>query len=595
MNSISEAREVVFLDFEFRSPKGDFIEAVHCLAAIEQTSGIIHTYDADQLASMTSNPLPTGPDVVYVAFAAAAEWSSFLKLGWKLPQNVIDLRYEFLRWMNGNSAIPKPEKETGIKKTSLLNALRLFGIETATDSGHKTRMREVCIENTVLPAEHKQAVIDYCVEDVRPMLPLLQKILPTAGPLQQVLHRGNYSKVEATIERNGIPIDMESYSSLVGQLQQHIERTVEDHKEQYPFFLPSGLISQKPFAKYLIEHDLPWKRTAAKHLATDAETMREAAEQYPQLAEAYKLVRLFATLQDVSRLPIGSDGRCRYYQNPLGTITSRHAAGLNPFSLKKWVRSLIKPEPGRAIVSADWSSQEIGIAGYLSGDENMKSCFAAAVEGADVYMRFAELSGLVPTGAKREDYELLRSRAKVCFLSANYGAGPYSISDKLGISYGEAKRLLRLYDETFSRYIAWGHEVLNYAYQFGEIQTKYGWRRLITKDIRTDHGRPNSRSIINWPVQSMGAEIMRIAALLCRDNGLNICGTVHDSIVVECSADDVDQVAESMKIIMNDATVSTLNMPSAVDVTTAIYPNRYYDKDGKEDWLRHCQQFGLKD
>ena len=389
----SQFSKVVFLDFEFRCPKGDNIRAVHCLVAMELYSGEIWKYDAEQLSAMTTNPLPTGDDVLYVGYAVSAEWQCFLKLGWDIPENVVDLRYEFLRWRNGNAELPKPEK--GVARTGLLFALRVFNVLTTTDSQHKSDMRQLCIDNDILPTEHRQAVIDYCEEDVRPLPQLLNKLLPTAGAMSQVLFRGRYAEVEASCSSCGIPMDTENLEKLVGNSKQHIAKIAEE--SSFDFFMPSGEISQRKFASYLITNDMPWERTAGDLLATDADTLKESIETYPQMAEAYEVVRTKALLQDLSNLPVGSDGRCRYFQNCFGTVTGRHAASQNPFSMKRWIRYLIQPTKGKAFVSADWKSQEIGIAGYLSNDANMKEVFQAAVEGGDVYMRFAELAGLVPS------------------------------------------------------------------------------------------------------------------------------------------------------------------------------------------------------
>ena len=52
-----------------------------------------------------------------------------------------------------------------------------------------------------------------------------------------------------------------------------------------------------------------------------------------------------------------------------------------------WIRGFIKPPPGHAIAYIDWSSQEVGIAAALSGDENMMADYAAG----DPYI---ELAGL---------------------------------------------------------------------------------------------------------------------------------------------------------------------------------------------------------
>ena len=580
-------KKIIFLDFEFRVPKGDDIQNVHCMAAMERYSGEIWTLDADELAACKENPLPTGDDVCYVAFAAAAELQCFLKLGWEMPKNVIDLRYEWLRWQNGNMALPKSPK--GIHYSSLIWALHTFKITTSTSSAHKEAMRRVCIDNERLPEESKQAVLDYCLEDVRPMIELADKLLLKAGPLEQVLFRGRYAAVEAAIASRGMPIDTETYNHIIGQRKEVVEQLVAD--SPYDFFYATGQVAQKPLAAYLIQNDMEWRKTENGSLKTDVDTFQDAAERYPQLQIAFELVKLFTVLQDMANLPIGHDGRCRYFQNPFGSLSSRHYATQNPFSMKKWVRYLIQPKEGKAFITADWSSQEVGIGAYLSNDPNMKEVFQQAIVGGDVYMKFAELAGIVPAGAKRADHELLRSRAKTTFLAANYGAGAETIANRLGTSKTEASRLLNKYREVFSTYLEWTQKICDHAFQLGELETLLGWKRQITKDPSRHNELPNARSVINFPVQGNGAEVMRVAAIIAHDNGLKLIGTVHDSLIIESDIATAESDAARLVECMDQATQALLSMPSAVDVSTAIHPDRYRDKDGAADWERACEIF----
>ena len=75
----------------------------------------------------------------------------------------------------------------------------------------------------------------------------------------------------------------------------------------------------------------------------------------------------------LSDLPIGSDGRTRCLMSPFGTITGRCTPSTTRFIFGRpaWMRSLIKPEQGRALAYIDWSSQEYGIGAVLSGDSAM--------------------------------------------------------------------------------------------------------------------------------------------------------------------------------------------------------------------------------
>jgi hypothetical protein len=50
----------------------------------------------------------------------------------------------------------------------------------------------------------------------------------------------------------------------------------------------------------------------------------------------------------------------------------------------------------------------------------------------------------------------------------------------------------------------------------------FGWQYRITAGI-------NLRSLQNWPMQTNGAEMMRIAAIAATEAGLPVCCPVHDA------------------------------------------------------------------
>ena len=93
------------------------------------------------------------------------------------------------------------------------------------------------------------------------------------------------------------------------------------------------------------------------------------------------------------------------------------------FGTSTWIRGFIKPPPGHGIAYIDWSSQEVGIAAALSGDENMMADFAAG----DPYIAFGIQAGLLPAGATKtsaeESHPGVRDMIKACVLGVQYGMG----------------------------------------------------------------------------------------------------------------------------------------------------------------------------
>ena len=68
------------------------------------------------------------------------------------------------------------------------------------------------------------------------------------------------------------------------------------------------------------------------------------------------------------------------------------------------------------------------------------------------------------------------------------------------------------------------------------MHTMFGWSLHIGADA-------NPRSLRNWPMQSHGAEMMRIAACLATERGIGVCCPVHDALLIES---DIDVVIGSL-------------------------------------------------
>jgi DNA polymerase-1 len=123
---LDDFSEVLLLDTEFVARDGTQVEPV-CLVAHELRSGRRHEVFLDRQGMTYENPLPRGNDVLYVAYAAQAEWSVFLALGWQLPEHVLDLFVEFRCATNGLTKV-----EGGPVESSLIAALIHHGLDSMT-------------------------------------------------------------------------------------------------------------------------------------------------------------------------------------------------------------------------------------------------------------------------------------------------------------------------------------------------------------------------------------------------------------------------------------------------------------------------------
>jgi DNA polymerase I-like protein with 3'-5' exonuclease and polymerase domains len=238
------------------------------------------------------------------------------------------------------------------------------------------------------------------------------------------------------------------------------------------------------------------------------------------------------------------------------------------------MRGLIKPPEGYGLAYIDFASQEIGIAAALSGDELM----AKGYEDGDPYLSFAKAAKLVPQDATKATHKPIRDRCKSVVLGVNYGMGPDSLALQAGITPAEAKELLRLHKETYKPFWRWSQDIVSAAMVNNEMKTVFGWRRKLGQ-------QPNPRSLMNFPMQANGAEMMRIAAIAATEHGIEVCAPVHDAFLIAAPLDRLDDDIAEMRDIMSKAgRAVTGGLDIRTDAEVVRFPDRYMDERGKAMW-----------
>jgi DNA polymerase I len=132
---LSAFREVWGCDAEFNGPEGEQRRPV-CLVAREGRTGREVRLWRDELHRLRSAPFDVGPTSLFVAFLASAELVIFLKLGWPLPSNVLDLYAEHRTLTNGLVLLTD---------NSLLGVCALRGIPSITTAARKEAMRRLIL------------------------------------------------------------------------------------------------------------------------------------------------------------------------------------------------------------------------------------------------------------------------------------------------------------------------------------------------------------------------------------------------------------------------------------------------------------------
>ena len=86
-------------------------------------------------------------------------------------------------------------------------------------------------------------------------------------------------------------------------------------------------------------------------------------------------------------------------------------------------------------------------------------------------------------------------------------------------------------------------------------------------------------------MQAHGAEMMRLAACLATESGLEVCCPVHDAFLIEADADRIEADTARMQEVMRRASEIVLpGFPLKTDAKMVRYPDRYADERGAGMW-----------
>ncbi len=330
------------------------------------------------------------------------------------------------------------------------------------------------------------------------------------------------------------------------------------------------------WAGYLARKGIAWPRLESGGMALDDETFREQARVYPNEVGPIRELRHTLSQMRLNELAVGADGRNRLLLSVFGSVTSRNQPSNTKFIFGPscWLRSLIKPRPGRAAAYIDWSQQELAIAAALSGDRAMQDCYLAG----DFYLTFAKMAGAVPPDATKKTHGAIRDQFKTVALGVLYGLGADGLARKLNVPTCRGRELLAMHRRTFRHFWQWSDAVEAQAVLTGEFRTVFGWTVHVGRDA-------NPRSLRNFPMQANGAEMMRLACCLATERGIEVCCPVHDALLVEADADEIEDTVTQTQTAMREASEIVLDGFSLrTDAKIVRYPDRYSDPRGERMW-----------
>ena len=574
---------VVVCDFEYEVADGDLPNPL-CMVAhvLDENLRHVRTIRIWRGDFGTAPLFDIGPDTLFVAYSAWAEITCFKVLGWKFPVHIFDQHTAYLA--ASNVLLPYSPDEIRAKPgKGLSDACRAYGLE-GWKGIDKEAIRKSIGDGTWRGRYSPQEILDYCEEDVRMEMELLRaqlrrrcdqrgRILLPAADVDRVLHWSNYSaKTVALIQARGMPIDLdlwnkvqENKSAVVAEL---LRRFDPSYGHADPIYTRDGKWGYAPFERYLVRSGVPaWPRLKSGELDISSDAFRMMS--FVPGIEGLHALRDSLGFIMKARLPIGRDGRNRPSLFPFCTTGGRNAHAKSLFNAHAGMRSFMVFPPDKIGVYLDWRTQEIGVAAVQSGD----AALMEAYRSGDVYHSLARMCGLTqdpdPQRWKKENPDA-RQRMKTLQLGVNYGMGVASLARGLDRHPLIASGIIERYKKSYRPFWQWRENAVQVAMLDRRIESCLGWPLRITSS-------PNKRTLYNFPMQSGGAEMLRLAAVRLCEAGIVPSMLIHDGILIE--ADDHEQIEHAQEIMRQAGRDVCEGFEIGVDIDQMLEGGaRYRDK-----------------
>jgi len=540
-------RSVAVVDFEYEIADGD-LPNVLCMVAflLDENLRHVRTIRLWRGDFGTTLPFDTGPDTLFVAYAAWAELTCLMMLGIALPEHVFDSHTAYLAV--SNVLLPYvPDENRNKPRKRLSDACRAYGID-GWEGIDKSVMAKDIGEGR-WQKYGQAAVWDYCEADVAACTKLLRRQIrghlgfPPADVLR-VLHWSNYSgRTTAQIQARGMPIDVYLWNLVQENRQVVIAQLIQDFDPSYgsdnPIHTVDAEWSYARFEQWLASVGVTaWPRLDSGRLDVSRDAFRLMSH-VPGI-EGLRALRNSLRVIAGAQLPIGRDGRNRPSLFPFGTATGRNAHRKSLFNSHAGLRSFMTFPPDLIGVYLDWRTQEVGIAAALADDPALMAAYA----GGDVYHAFAQSAGLTrdpdPKHWKAEN-QTERQRMKRLQLAVTYGMTVPALARGLDRHPLIASDLIERHRRSYPRFWRWREQQVELAMLDRRMESVFGWPLHISTS-------PNPRSLYNFPMQANGAEMLRLAAQRLCDVGLVPSMLVHDGILLEVENDEqIDQAVDVMR------------------------------------------------
>jgi len=374
-------------------------------------------------------------------------------------------------------------------------------------------------------------------------------------PLAPLLYR---------MERAGIRLDTEVLAELSQHLGQELEKLTNKICELAgrEFNINSPKQVGECFEALNI---VSGRKTSTGRVSTSKAVLEELAltHELPRLIIEYReLEKLKSVYTDALPHQVAADGRIHGQLNQTVAATGRLSASEPNLQnipirteLGRRIRRAFVAEPGHKLISADYSQLELRLLAHITRDEVMMDAFQ---KGDDIHNRTSRL-----VFAAKSDAELKEARrfSKIVNFAIAYAIEPWGLSQRVGISRQEARKVIDNYYATYKGVRRYMDEIPVQAREHGYVRSLYGRIRPLAgiNDRNANIRKAAEREAINMPIQGTASDIVKIAMLRADEAfrreklDARMLMQVHDELLVECPADAAERVTQTLKREMENA------------------------------------------
>ena len=403
--------------------------------------------------------------------------------------------------------------------------------------------------------------------------------------LERAFHLGmRTTRTLVDIQHNGAYIDTDALDIATDRLDKHRKKVQRWLDSQFP----GTNFASVPQVRDILYHEFkirPGRRTKTGQPSTDERALELLQDRVTKPAQR-KFIRGVQELRSANKLlgtymeplrdrHIQADGLAHFMYNNTSSV-SRLA---NEYFqvIPKDMRGVFASRFGHdgVIVQADFSQMELRVLAHCSQEPRLIEAFT---NNQDIHtVTAAEIFDKRASAVTPEE----RSIGKTVNFAIVYGGGASTISATAGIPIHQAEKFKEKYLSRLPAVNRYINRIKRQMLRKGYVRSLFGRKRRLTiDDPDSREGQHAFRQAVNFPIQESASGINLLCmndihAILRRGMDSVIIGTVHDSVIMDCTKDEVDEVMMMTEEICDTANTRQygfeLDVPLKVDI--AFGPN----------------------